>query len=177
MIAVVAISQKLLNPGERLILSTREHPKALFAPILALVVLLALGVAAQVTLDGDGFESTLVLIVWVLVGLGALYFSLRPFLFWVARVHGITDRRIITREGIITRRGHDIPLARVSDVAIEINLIDRPFGCGTLVIGDASPSGAARLKDIPHVEDAQRQIQELLHELHTGPRERGGEGA
>ncbi|WP_370288086.1 PH domain-containing protein [Nocardioides sp.] len=172
----MAISKKLLNPDERLIISTRQHPKALIGPVFVLILLLAAGIAAQVQLDGDGFQGTLSLIVWVLVGIGALWFFVRPLLVWLTSVHAFTDRRIITRYGIITRRGHDIPLARVSDVAIEINLLDRPFGCGSLLIGDASPNGSARLNDIPHVEETQRRLNELLHELHRAPGERRGEG-
>ncbi|MBM0128110.1 PH domain-containing protein [Pimelobacter simplex] len=172
----MAISKKLLNPGERLIISTRQHPKALFGPILALVVLLAAGVAAQVLLEDDGFQRVLTLIVWVLVVLGILWFAVRPFLDWLATVHAFTDRRLITRQGIITRTGHDIPLARVSDIKIEINLTDRLFGCGTLVIADASTFGDVPLKDIPHVEATQRQLNELLNELHSGPAPRRDEG-
>ncbi len=172
----MAISQKLLNPGERLILSTRQHPKALFVPILALVVLLAIGVGVQVKLDGDGAQRVLRLIVWVLVLIGIVWFTMRPFLVWLTTVHAFTDRRLITRWGIITRRGHDIPLARVSDISIEINLIDRPFGCGSLLIADASANEPARLNDIPHVEAAQRQLNELLHELHSGGFNRRDEG-
>ena len=172
----MAISKKLLNPGERLVVSTRQHPKALFVPILALVVLLAVGVVAQARLDDSGFQGVLRLIVWVLVVLGILWFSVRPFLVWLTTVHAFTDRRLITRNGIITRRGHDIPLARVSDISIEINLIDRPFGCGSLLIADASTFGMVRLNDIPHVEATQRRLNELLHELHSGPAPRRDEG-
>jgi uncharacterized membrane protein YdbT with pleckstrin-like domain len=164
----VAISEKLLNPGEKLVVSTRQHPKALFVPILALVVLLAIGVAVQVVLgDGDGAKWGS-RIVWVLCALGILWFTVRPFFIWLTTVHGVTDRRLITRRGIITRHGHDIPLARISDLQMEINLIDRPFGCGTLVITDASTFGEVRLNDIPHVEATQRQINELLHAIHGG---------
>lgn len=164
----MAISKKLLNPGENLLISTRQHPKALFGPILALVVLLAIGVAVQVWID-DADLGWLELAVWVICLLGILWFTVRPFLDWLTTVHGITERRLITRQGIITRRGHDIPLARVSDVQIEINLIDRPFGCGTLVITDASTFGEVRLNDIPHVERTQLQLNEQLHRLHGGP--------
>ena len=164
----MAISKKLLNPGENLLVSTRQHPKALFGPILALVVLLAIGVAAQVLIDDEDL-GWLELAVWVVVLLGILWFTVRPFLDWLTTVHGITERRLITRQGILTRRGHDIPLARVSDVQIEINLIDRPFGCGTLVITDASTFGEVRLNDIPHVERTQLQLNEQLHRLHGGP--------
>ncbi|KRB79615.1 hypothetical protein ASE01_23075 [Nocardioides sp. Root190] len=172
----MAISKKLLNPGERLIISTRQHPKALFLPILVLVVLLAVAVAAQVTLEDSGIQQVLGYIVWVVAILGILWFSVRPFFVWLTTVHAFTDRRLITRYGIITRRGHDIPLARVSDISIEINLIDRPFGCGSLLIADASTHGLVRLNDIPHVEAAQRQLNELLHELHQGPGVRRDEG-
>ena len=90
---------------------------------------------------------------------------LRPFLLWLAAVHAITDRRIITRWGIITRRGHDIPLKRVSDVSIEINLIDRPFGCGTLIITDASTNGAVELHDVPRVEKTKLLIHNLVNDV------------
>ncbi|MBU2696225.1 PH domain-containing protein [Nocardioides sp. WV_118_6] len=172
----MAISKKLLNPGERLIISTRQHPKALFVPILALVVFLAIAVVAQVKLDNEGFQRVLTLIVWVLAILGILWFTVRPFLVWLTTVHAFTDRRLITRNGIVTRRGHDIPLARVSDISIEINLIDRPFGCGSLIIADASTFGTVRLNDIPHVEATQRQLNELLHDLHARPDARRDEG-
>ncbi len=121
-------------------------------------------------LDGDGFQGTVSLIVWVLVGIGALWFFVRPLLVWLSTVHAFTDRRIITRYGIITRRGHDIPLSRISDVQVERHLSDRLLGCGTLVIGDASPDGAVALPDIPRVREAQARLNDLLHALHS----RGG---
>jgi len=165
----VVISQKLLNPDEKLIISCRQHPKALFGPILAAVLFLAIGVAAQVVLGDEGDAAAWVVrIVWVLCALAILWFTFRPFLDWLTTVHGVTDRRLITRQGILTRKGHDIPLARISDIQMEINLIDRPFGCGSLVITDASTFGEVRLNDIPHVEATQRQINELLHGIHGG---------
>ena len=69
---------------------------------------------------------------------------------------------------MITRSGHDIPLTRISDVAYEIDLIDRVLGCGTLVISDASTHGQVLLPDIPQVEETQRRLNELLHRLHGG---------
>ncbi len=163
----MAISKKLLNPGENLLISTRQHPKALFGAIVALVFFLAVAVAVQVWIDDEDL-GWVELAVWVICLLGILWFTVRPFFVWLTTVHGITERRLITRQGIVTRKGHDIPLARVSDVQIEINLIDRPFGCGTLVITDASTFGEVRLNDIPHVEQTQLKLNELLHQLHGG---------
>jgi uncharacterized membrane protein YdbT with pleckstrin-like domain len=158
----VAISKNLLNEGESIVVDTRTHPKALLLPIFALVVFLAIGVFVQTQTD-QGIVHT---VVWVLVGIGILWFFVRRLLIWLTATYTITTRRLITRHGVITRRGHDIPLTRVSDVAYEKDLVDRMLGCGTLVISDASTHGQVALHDIPHVEDVQRKLNELLHDLH-----------
>jgi membrane protein YdbS with pleckstrin-like domain len=155
----MAISPKLLNEGESVVVSTRTHPKALLLPVLALVVLLAIGVAVQVW-AGVGVLSW---IVWALVLIGVLWWFVRPLLVWLAASYTVTNRRLITRHGVLTRRGHDIPLSRISDVEYEMGLIDRMLGCGTLKISDASTEGEVTLPDIPHVEDVQRKINDLLH--------------
>ena len=161
----MAISQKLLNDGEAVVISTRTHPKALLVPVLALVVLLAVGVAIQTMVD----QHVVTLVAWVLVAAGAVWYVLRPFLVWASASYTFTDRRLITRTGVLTRRGHDIPLSRISDVASELGLVDRMLGCGTLIISDASTHGSVRLPDIPHVEDTQRRLNLLLSELeHSG---------
>ena len=159
----MAIDKDLLNEGESIVISTRTHPKALILPILALVVLLAIGVFVQTAID----ERIVSLVVWVIVAVGVVWFVLRPFLIWLTATYAITTRRLITRHGVITRRGHDIPLTRISDVAYEKDLIDRLLGCGTLVISDASTHGQVALPDIPRIEKVQRDLSDLLHELHT----------
>jgi len=160
----VAISQKLLNPGESVVISTRTHPKVILLPILTLVVLLAIAVAFMNYVDNNPSR----LVVWGLVALGVLWFVVRPVLVWLTASYTITSRRLITRQGVITRTGHDIPLTRISDVAYELHLIDRLLGCGTLVISDASTHGQVLLPDIPRVEETQRRLNELLHTLHGG---------
>ena len=160
----MVISQKLLNPGEKIIVSTRTHPKALLVPLLGLIVFLAAGVAFQVMVE----NGTARLVVWAIVLIGILWFTVWRFLDWLLASYTITNRRLITRNGIITRKGHDIPLSRISDVAYELHLIDRLLGCGTLVISDASTHGSVLLDDIPRVEETQRKLNELLHELHGG---------
>jgi uncharacterized membrane protein YdbT with pleckstrin-like domain len=159
----VAISKNLLNEGESVVVDTRTHPKALLLPIFALVVFLAIGVIVQTQTD----EGIVHKVVWVLAAIGILWFFVRRFLIWLTATYTITTRRLITRHGVITRRGHDIPLTRISDVAYEKDLVDRLLGCGTLVISDASTHGQVALPDIPQVEDVQRRLNDLLHDLHT----------
>lgn len=161
----MVISRKLLNPGEEIVVSTRTHPKALLWPLLQLVVLLAIGVLAQVY---GPDEPIFRLVVWVVVAVLALWRFGWPLLVWLTGSYTFTDRRLITRSGVITRRGHDIPLSRISDVAYERDLVDRLLGCGTLIISDASTHGQVRIHDIPRVESTQRRLNQMLYEIHGG---------
>lgn len=92
-----------------------------------------------------------VLVGWVLL----------PFLRWVTSRYTVTNRRLITRSGILTRTGRDIPLYRINDVSYEKSLTDRLLGCGTLVISDATDKAGVTLHDVPRVE----QVQVVLHDL------------
>lgn len=165
----MAISSRLLNEGETVVLHTRTHAKALLLPLLALIVLLVVGEAGQLWLP-----QVAALVLWCLVALGILWYVARPLLIWASATYTVTTRRLITRRGVLVRRGHDIPLSRISDVAYERDLVDRLLGCGTLVVSDASTHGRVVLHDIPQVEDAQRRIHELLNAVHDGaPRDEG----
>ncbi len=159
----MAINPKLLNEGERVVVDTRTHPKALLLPFLILVLILAVAVFLDRTVaDGNVAAG-----VWIVGLLVALWWVVKPFLDWLTASYTITNRRLITRSGLLVRRGHDIPLARISDVAYEMGVIDRMLGCGTLIISDASTHGRVILHDIPQVETTQRKLNELLHGHHT----------
>ncbi|MGC4109001.1 MAG: PH domain-containing protein [Nocardioides sp.] len=160
----MAISNKLLTDGESVVVDTRTHPKALILPGLVLVVTLALAIF----LDRKISNGVVSLVVWVLALVVILWWVLRPFLDWLTATYTVTTKRLITREGLISRKGHDIPLMRISDVAFDQGIVDRMLGCGTLVISDASTHGSVRLHDIPHVELVQRKLTDLLSGTHGG---------
>ena len=158
----MAISNRLLNEGESVVFSTRTHAKALLLP--GVLLLVSLGLAAWVT---DLTDGVVVMGGWGLGVLVILVFAVWPFLNWLASTYTVTTRRLITRHGVFTRTGHDIPLNRISDVSYERDLIDRLLGCGTLVVSDASELGRVALPDVPHVEQLQLKISDLLYNLHN----------
>ncbi len=84
-----------------------------------------------------------------------------------------TDRRIITRTGIVARRGRDMPLSKVNDVSFHYSVIERIVSCGTLVVSSASDDNLV-IASVPHVEDIQREIYRLRE--HEEERRRGGHG-
>jgi membrane protein YdbS with pleckstrin-like domain len=157
----VAISGRLLNEGESVVFSTRTHAKALALPVLILLVVVAL--AGWITAIADGLG---VKVAWVVALVVIVVFVAWPFLNWLASTYTVTTRRLITRHGVFTRTGHDIPLNRISDVSYERGVVDRVLGCGTLVISDASERGRVSLPDVPHVEQLQLKISDLLYQLH-----------
>jgi uncharacterized membrane protein YdbT with pleckstrin-like domain len=160
----VAISPKLLNEGEYVVVSTRTHPKVLLLPLLVLVLSLAVG--AFVSRLGDGGAADVMhLVVWILVGLVILWWVVRPVVGWAFTTYTFTNRRFMKRSGLIAKEGRTIPLNRISGVDFEIGVIDRIFGCGTLVVSDASELGRVELDDIPRVEQVQLKVAEELHKL------------
>jgi len=155
----MGISSKLLSNGEYVVLSVRSHVKALIGPVVCLVLILA-GFFTTLLMNTENSPWGLVAAV-VAVPLLVL-FSLIPFLRWLTTTYTVTNRRLITRRGIITRSGRDIPLFRINDVAYEKGLLDRLLGCGTLVISDATEKAGVELTDIPNVEQVHLQISDLL---------------
>jgi uncharacterized membrane protein YdbT with pleckstrin-like domain len=165
MIVAVVISQKLLNEGEHVVLSTRTHAKALVLPVVVLLVVAGLAGYLSSLPDGD-HAGVWRWIIWVVAAVLLAWFVVAPFLRWLLTTYTFTDRRLITRTGVLTRRGHDIPMNRISDISYEKSLLDRIFGCGTLVVSDASETGRVELRDIPRVEEAQLTVSDVLFRGH-----------
>lgn len=160
----MAFPSKLLNDGERVVVSTRTHPKALILPGLALLVGLVVGLWLWFRVDNQwvGYLGLLVALV------AAAWFLAVPFLRWLTTTYTFTNRRFIKRSGFIAKQGRTIPLNRISGVDFDIDVLDRLFGCGTLVVSDASTDGSVLLHDIPHVEKVQLLVSDELHHLTTG---------
>jgi len=165
----VAISDKLLNEGERVVVSTRTHVKVLLGPLLVLLLtafLVAFGAAQVEHRVSSSWARTAIGVVGGVLAVGVLvWLVLRPFVRWYTTTYTFTDRRFMQRSGFIAKEGRTIPLNRVNGVDFEIGVVDRLFGCGTLVVSDASELGRVPLKDIPRVEEVQRIVAEELHKI------------
>ena len=70
--------------------------------------------------------------------------------------------------------GFGLQVGQFVGVDFEIGVVDRIFGCGTLVVSDASEHGRVELTDIPRVEQVQRVVADELHR--TGSRDRADDG-
>jgi membrane protein YdbS with pleckstrin-like domain len=165
----VAISSKLLNDGEYVVVSTRTHVKVLLGALLALLVTSSVAAFAfglvRTQVGNDGARTVLDLAIALLAALAILKWVLGPFVRWYTTSYTFTNRRFMQRAGLVSKQGRTIPLNRISGVDFEIGWTDRLFGCGTLVVSDASELGRVPLHDIPRVEHVHKQVAEELHRL------------
>lgn len=156
----MSFSRVLRSGDEREIFHLRGHGKALVLPTLSLMLIAVItGAAVAVLPTGWGPWGRWALV--AVVSVSVLVWCVEPFLRWLTTTYTITDRRIITRGGILRKSGHDLPLTRISDVTYHQSLIDRMLGCGSLVFTTAVEEPLT-LHDIPSVEEVYLTVTELL---------------
>lgn len=149
----MSFPEDLLSSQEKVMVHSHPHAKMLIGPFFWLLV----------TLGAGGFLATLaqgLAAPWGLVSLAALaivavilvsWLFVGPLIRWRTTHFVVTTDRLIAREGVLKRTGLDIPMTRINSVQFEHGLIDRIFGCGTLIIESASEE-PLRFEDIPRVE-------------------------
>ena len=156
----MALPKDTLSRDEQVVLELRTHIKAIAVPIIVLLLSLAGAGIASVWLPAEWRPwSTYVLLGLLLIVL--LMFVLWPILEWRSATYTITNRRIITRRGVLNKLGHDLPLRSVNNVTYERSITDRMLGCGTLVLETAADE-PLKLPDVPGVERVNRNIADLL---------------
>lgn len=77
---------------------------------------------------------------------------------WINTLHVITNERLVYRAGFIAKRGTEIPLEVIQNVAFDQTILERIFGTGDLMIESAGTHGQTRYKDIPNPEGVQSLI-------------------
>ncbi len=152
---------KLLTQGETIEFETRPHWRSMIGP--SLVLLLTVGVAGFLlaTLGSGTVQGWLR---WAVLGVAVVVlvvWFVRPLLTWLTTQYVFTNRRIITRTGIVARSGKDMPLSKVNDVSFSYTILERVLGCGTLAVASASDDGELLIRNVPKVEEIQREIYRL----------------
>lgn len=156
----MGLSKSFLSRDEVVVRHMHTHPKALFWRIGAELVLLVIGVVGSV-LAPDSWNPWGLVGLWVAVLAASVPLFVIPWLRWATTTFTVTSKRVITRSGIFNKRGHDLPLSRISDVAQDRGVTDRMFGCGTLML-QTSADDPLVLEDVPDVETVQVEITNLL---------------
>lgn len=150
---LVAYPERLLSPGEDIIRQFRPHWRVLLVPLVLLLVVVAAIIVLNLQVSGTGaVVGTVGLVaVWILV-------SVRSFLDWLTTAYVITNERVVFRAGVLSRRGVEIPLESITNVAFSQTLFERLLRSGDLLIESAGRQGQSRYRDIPDPEGLQSLI-------------------
>jgi uncharacterized membrane protein YdbT with pleckstrin-like domain len=153
-----------LSEGEHLVLKLHQHWKTVLRPLLILaatvLALLFLLLLVPAVRDASGARLGLAAAAVVIV----IVFVVGPLLRWRTTSYELTNRRLRLRAGILTRRGRDFPLTRISDVSFAQGVLDRVLGCGRLVVESPGEHGQLVLTEIPHVQDVQATLFQLVED-------------
>ena len=153
-----------LTEDEHLVLRLHPHWKTLIRPVAVAVLVVAAALIAEVLIPSNSAAPVERLVVAAVAILAVMLWLIVPVLRWRTTTYELTTRRLRVRSGIATRRGRDIPLARINDVSFEKGLLDRLLGSGRLVVESAGEHGQILLNDIPRVEFTQATLFRLVEE-------------
>lgn len=172
----MAYPRELLNDDEELCLDLRPHWWYFARHFMGGVILVVIAIVLAFLPNGssaagaDVKDSLFNLIhkyqtpVWLFGFLvWALFFGAQ-YLAWHFTLFVVTSDRIIFRNGIIAKRGVEIPLERVNNINFGQTMFERLIGAGTLEIESAGQDGQSTFKDVRHPDAVQQEIYRAMED-------------
>jgi uncharacterized membrane protein YdbT with pleckstrin-like domain len=152
--------KKLLADGETIQFELKPHWRALFVPIVVLIIIVFLGTWLY-------FITTNSILRYAILGAGVIvvaWWAALPFLRWLTTQFVFTNRRVIVRRGLLTKQGRDMPLTKVNNVSFSVPFMGRILNYGRLVIQSAGDDSDLDIDDVPNVEKIQRDVYALYEQ-------------
>jgi uncharacterized membrane protein YdbT with pleckstrin-like domain len=120
----------------------------------ALVFLVTVGLATYLAalINGQQWSTYGSLAIVVVALVLIVWFTVAPLLRWRCTHFVVTNRRVLVREGVLTRTGFEIPMNRITSVHFRQTVFERMLGCGTLSVESASDE-PLDFEDIPGVQN------------------------
>lgn len=159
----VAFPRNLLNVNEELVLDLRPHWYFLTTAVVALVVAIVFAIVVVAAGPGGTFGDILKVLaaLAVLVALG--YFGW-TYLVWTTTMFVLTSDRILSRRGVLSKQGVEMPLERINTVFFRQSLFERMLGSGDLAIESAGERGTERFSNIRKPSIVQKEVYVQMEE-------------
>ena len=164
--------QKSLVPGETLLYQTRHHWMVLLGPLLISALFAALGVGCLAELvaakEGKGMlvgvsensvhatEFTGVLLIVVAIAVFAFGLAKRN-----ATEMAVTNKRVLIKTGMGSRRTLDLMLSRVESIGVEESFWGRMLGFGSVIVRGTGGTPESFVM-ISHPQEFRRNVQEQI---------------
>jgi uncharacterized membrane protein YdbT with pleckstrin-like domain len=167
---LVSYIEKAMVPGETLLYQTRHHWIVLIGPVLTSMVFDAAGAALVIyavrqrndknaagTGMSVGVESMVVLAaILLLLGGAILVYGLAKR---NATEMAVTNRRVLIKTGMASRRTLDLMLNRVESIGVEETVWGRMLGYGTVVLRGTGGTPEP-FYQIAHPQEFRQQVQQ-----------------
>lgn len=162
----VAYPDQLLADDERVVKHLHPHWITLLIPALLLIVVVGLA-SFLIAIVPDGSVQTIVRLVIGVVALAAVVVAvIVPWLRWKTTHYVLTTHRLMTRVGILSHTGRDVPLNRINNAMYEQSFFERLINSGTLVVESAGEDGQQVFRNIPDADQTQQLINRLVEGDH-----------
>ena len=161
-----------LVPGETLLYRTRHHWLVLVGPVVGGVSLLVPGVAllleAIVTRDSAGLvvgSTTISPKAMAITGAILVVAAIITFSYGVAKRNAtemaVTNRRVLIKTGLTSRRTLDLMLSRVESIGVEESAAGRMLGYGSVIVRGTGGTPEPFLM-IAHPQEFRRAVQQQI---------------
>ena len=161
--------RRLLNDGEEMCLDLKPHWWYFANHIFTGVPLLA--ALFLIRSIGPGTSRDWLTWLWGALALVWAGWLGLQYLKWSFTHFVVTSDRVLFRTGVLSKRGVEIPLERVSNINFRQSIWERAIGAGDLSIESAGRDGQSTFDDVRHPETVQ---QELYKQMELYARKRAG---
>lgn len=163
-----AYPSKLINEGETVVLDLKPHWWFFWKHIASGAALLIVGIVWTVALKNPPKFGKYALAAAIAVY--AVFVSIK-YLTWTYTHFVLTDRRVISRSGIVSKRGTEVPLDRVNNIDFAQKIWERVIGAGDLSIESAGKDGQSHFQNVRHPDMVQ---QEVYRQMEVNSRRQAG---
>lgn len=148
---------------EAVVARLRPHGRAMFWPIVALILILAASGYFYGSFDQPWQNLTVLIAALAL----AVLLWLLPLLVWLGRHYTITTRRIVLRSGLFVRVRQELLHSRGYDVTVRKTVLQSLFRSGDVLI-NTGLDHPVMLRDVPDADLVQQALHDLM-ELSQNP--------
>jgi uncharacterized membrane protein YdbT with pleckstrin-like domain len=156
--------EKNLIPGEKIVYRTGIHWSVLVGPTIVAAIIAAPGIALLAYRDRIASNEIPVVAVAavgiVLLAIAAIIFAYNVIKRNATEI-AVTDRRVIIKTGMTSRRSLEIMIAKVESIGIDETVMGRVLGYGTVVIHGTGGTPEP-FRKIAHPSEFRREVQQQV---------------
>lgn len=159
----MAFPRNLLNENEELVLDLRPHWYSLTTAVVALVGAIVFAIVV-VAAGPNGTLGDILKVLGALAVVVALGYFGWTYLVWNSTMFVLTGDRILSRRGVLSKQGVEMPLERINTVFFRQSFFERMLGSGDLAIESAGERGTERFSNIRKPSIVQKEIYVQMEE-------------